>query len=166
MLFLAGRRPGVSAKMSSIPTIGDYVLESHEVRPALPFLANNTVWLHIQTRLRSRGEGNGMMTSFEKLLKHSNEVGISFITEEVDLAMQLLNTASTAQDEARQKQLRQEARDVYDTVLRCIPHLQFSESQGRKLEEHLKEVRGQLEESNSPAINADGGPHKHRNRSS
>lgn len=97
-----------------------------------------------------------MMTSFEKLLKRSNDAGINFITLEIDLAMQLLTTASTIHDEVRRQRLRQQAREAYDTVLRCIPHLHLSESQERDVEKHLEKVRNRLGEPNSAVNTANG----------
>lgn len=107
-----------------------------------------------------------MTASFEKLLKCSDDAGISFITMEIDLALQLLNTVSTIHDEVRQRRLVQEARNAYDTALRCIPHLNFTESQERKVEEHLREVRGRLEEVKSAVTPEGGKDPKRRKRSS
>ena len=97
-----------------------------------------------------------MMTSFQKLLKRSNDAGISFITLEIDLAMQLLTTASTTHDEVRQQRLRKQAREAYDTVLRCIPHLHLTESQEKDVKEHLEKVRKRLEETTSVVNSGNG----------
>jgi hypothetical protein len=107
-----------------------------------------------------------MTTPFEKLLKRSDDAGISFITMEIDLALQLLNTASTVHDQARQNRLLQEARDAYDTALRCIPHLNFTETQEREIQHDLKEVRGRLEEATAPVTPKSGRYPKRSNRAS
>jgi hypothetical protein len=105
-----------------------------------------------------------MTTSFEKLAKHANDIGINFVMAEIDLAVRLLENASATHDEVRKRGLRQEAGDAYDTVLRCIPHLHLTESQEKQVEELLGEVRSRLEETNSGPGLDKGKPGRQRNR--
>ena len=85
-----------------------------------------------------------MPKSTAQLLEQSQRIGVQFLLADLAAALTFLDVAEVTKWEGTRDRNRQNARAVYDTVLRLLPKLSPSGDERAVLELRLAELKSRL----------------------
>ena len=74
-----------------------------------------------------------------------NAASIEFVLTDLDIAMTLMDVASTTTVDETAQRNHQNARTAYDSMLRLLPHIKLNASQHYALDEKLAILKARLE---------------------
>jgi hypothetical protein len=84
--------------------------------------------------------------SFAELKLASNDVGVQFVFNELELAQSFLDVAAQSNDPQHQSQSCRNAKKAHDTAVRFLPRFVLSESQKSSFSSKLHNLAKRLEE--------------------